>query len=1128
MIANFPHRVPLAIATTIFLQIFLTLGLTQYSSLQPGKGFWVLGLSIVTGIAILVWVTWVTKAIKELDALNFELTQSNISFTEYHRQLELEALETNQALTQSQRQLQHLLSASPVVIFSRDPSLKTTFVSDNLEAITGYTPAEFMSSVDFWVSRLHPEEVEEILAGQETLFCNDCHAYEYRFLCADGNYRWLYNQMRLVRDAEGEPIEIIGYCSDISERKQFETDRLRSEETMRQSEAHQRALLRAIPDLMMRINRAGVYLEFAASPKFPLAINIAKVVGTNLADTLPPSLAAKRLEFIQLALETNSVQVYEHDISFDDKIQTEEIRIVPYSGDEVLVLVRDISDRKQAERELESQRAFLRQVFDIVPNSIFVKDIHGCFVTVNQAGAAIFGVEIEEMIGKRENEFTNISPQQMETYLVNNRRVMQTGQRQIYPSQAIVNKQGESRWYKTIVEPFIDTQGILQGVIGSATDITDIKQAEIAIQSQKAFLRQVIDRVPSMLFVRDGEGKFLLLNAAAAAIHGKTSEELLNNSETETIAESYQLRDFLTVNREVMTTGKTKVLEAQSIVNFQGENRFHYTVISPFLDEEGSIQGIIGCSTDITDIKQVEIELQTAKEAAEAANRAKSTFLASMSHELRTPLNAILGFTQVMERDRLLSPDHQEYLGIINRAGKHLLELINDVLEMSKIEAGQTIIQLGVCDLQVLLQGLEEMFRLKASSQSLELTFQIAPGVPQYLETDERKLRQVLLNILGNALKFTEVGKVSLVVTRQESLPSSSLDSSVLAAANEGYRTNVPREELAKSSPIKTLAEASYLVFTVTDTGSGIDPEEMPLLFTPFMQTSSGYKSQQGTGLGLAISRKFVQQLGGDISVQSIVDQGTEFSFYIPYHPLDQSTLSAKGAEKSATNQDSFRFMGLAANHPEYRVLVVDDRSDNRLLLVNLLENQGFLVQEAENGEEARQLWQSWQPQLIWMDLQMPIMDGYAATRWIRQQENLSQPVIIAITANVLEGDRHNILAAGCDDIVYKPFVEALLLQKIADHLPVQYQHQEVAIRYPAQPLRNQEKFSFTDWRELILLMPKDWNLKLYQAAQECSDDKMLELLQEIPPVHFSITEALAVLIKCFQFQEIIELIEKV
>ncbi len=625
--------------------------------------------------------------------------------------------------TSVSERLQHLLTSSSALIFSCSLDLRTTFISSNVEVVMGYPVEKFIGDSGFWLEKIHPEDRSKIIAEHNRY--QDIYSYEYRLLCGDNTYHWFYDQLRLIRDGAGNPLEIVGYCTDISSRKQIEID-------------------------------------------------------------------------------------------------------------------------------LKNHQAFLQQILDIVPNSIFVKDTDGYFVTISQAGAAIYGVTVEEIIGKRENEFIDISPAQMETYLLNNQRVMETGERQIYPSQAIVNKQGEERWYKTIVEPFIDTQGVIKGVIGSATDITEIKQAELEIQSQQTFLRQVIDLVPSSLFVRDMEGKLLLLNAAAS-IYGAIKEAIPSENVMDFMNSPEQRLEFLANNQEVITTGRTKIIEAQPVTNHRGKTHFYYTVVSPFLDLEGNMQGIIGCSTDITDLKKAEIKLQTAMEAAEAASRAKSTFLASMSHELRTPLNAILGFTQVMERDNLLNPSHEEYLRIINRAGKHLLELINDVLEMSKIEAGKISLQLNPCDLHLLLQELEEIFRLKAASQNLELIFSIDPTLPQYIKTDERKLRQILLNILGNALKFTEKGQVSL-------------------------RSTLEPEE-------------NILIFTVADTGAGIDPAEIPLLFTPFMQTATGYKSQQGTGLGLAISHKFTQCLEGDIKVQSTVGKGTEFTIEIPLELPHESSL---------------------------------------------------------------------------------------------------------------------------------------------------------------------------------------------------------------------------------------------
>jgi signal transduction histidine kinase/CheY-like chemotaxis protein len=395
-------------------------------------------------------------------------------------------------------------------------------------------------------------------------------------------------------------------------------------------------------------------------------------------------------------------------------------------------------------------------------------------------------------------------------------------------------------------------------------------------------------------------------------------------------------------------------------------------------------------------------DLKQAKEFADRANQAKSEFLANMSHELRTPLNAILGFAQIMQNDIALSDEQVENLGIISRSGNHLLTLINDILELSKIEAGYVSLNQDSFDLLKLLHGLEEMFALRANSKNLDLIFEYAADLPQFICTDAGKLRQILINLLGNAVKFTEQGSVKLRVAEVK-VPQN-------------------RESLAIS-------------FEIEDTGIGISPDEIDLLFQPFVQTSSGKKSLQGTGLGLPISRKFVELLGGEITVQSAIDRGTIFRFRIQAFPAT--------AVEPEVSQPIQRVIGLAPNLPIYRILVVDDVWENRQLLIKMLAPLGFEIKEAENGEVAIALWQTWKPDLIWMDMRMPIVDGYEATTKIRakeiEQEISQKTVIIALTASAFEEKRSRVLAVGCDDYVRKPVVQDILFTKMVEYLGVHY-----------------------------------------------------------------------------------------
>jgi two-component system sensor histidine kinase/response regulator len=498
---------------------------------------------------------------------------------------------------------------------------------------------------------------------------------------------------------------------------------------------------------------------------------------------------------------------------------------------------------------------------------------------------------------------------------------------------------------------------------------------------------------------------------------------------------------------------------------------------------------------------QSETALMVAKEAAEAANRAKSTFLANMSHELRTPLNSILGFTQLMVRDTSLATQQRNFLETINRSGEHLLTLINDVLEMSKIEAGRTVLNPESFDLHLLLHTVYEMFQGRADNKYLALEFDQSADLPQHVVADEGKLRQILINLLSNAIKFTQAGRVSL-------------SASVLS--RHGNVDAVHRQPTDSQW---------ILYFEVEDTGIGIPADELENLFQPFVQTSSGNQTREGTGLGLAISRQFVQLMGGSISVTSTLGQGSVFSFDVPVLLVDPEAVPAPVAYKQV--------IGLAPHQPIYRILVVDDRPENRDLVTQMLLKVGFEVRTANNGQEAISQWQAWHPHLIWMDMRMPVMDGYEATRRIRDVESRvllcvkDSTKIIALTASAFDEQQSTILAAGCDDLVIKPFREAVLFEKMATHLGVEYVYaaepsMEGGDEPSAEPPTTVPGFVLRP--ESFDPMPPDWVKQLHQAALAVDSDQILQLVEQIPAGDRTLAEALTHLVQQYNFDEILEL----
>ncbi|MBN3962269.1 ATP-binding protein [Nostoc sp. NMS8] len=560
-----------------------------------------------------------------------------------------------------------------------------------------------------------------------------------------------------------------------------------------------------------------------------------------------------------------------------------------------------------------------------------------------------------------------------------------------------------------------------------------------ALSHSQTRLTQFLEAMPVGVFIIDAEGEPYYINQLGQQILGQKALAEVNTEELSEVYQAYlagtdQLYpcDRLPISRALL--GESTRIDDMEIRRC-GKIIPIEVLGKPIYDESGNLAFAIATFFDITERKQTEkllaeynrnlkaqvkkrteefqqvieqlqttqeelIELQkiaaqeqqaAVREAARsaAANLAKSEFLANMSHELRTPLNAILGFTQVMSRDYSLSGEHQENLAIINRAGEHLLNLINEILEMSKIEAGRITLNRSSFDLIHLLKNLEEMLHLRAASKNLELLFKYTQNIPKYIETDENKLCQVLINLLGNAIKFTDSGSVTLSV--RLGAGDWGLGIGEQEALNWGEKGNysfssLPPSASSTQSPLPliprgdpTFPTPHSLIFEIQDTGCGIAPQEIDLLFEAFEQTEIGRKSQQGTGLGLAISRKYVQLMGGDIMVSSIPGVGSTFTFNI------QIALTCP--REIPTNQIKSKIIALTLSEKAYRILVVDDSKESRLLLVKILTSLGFEVREATDGREAIANWESWQPHLIFMDMRMPIMDGYEATRIIKARE---------------------------------------------------------------------------------------------------------------------------------------------
>lgn len=771
------------------------------------------------------------------------------------------------------------------------------------------------------------------------------------------------------------------------------------EETLQKTQTFLSQIINTIPDPVFVKNESHQWVNLNDAFCKMIGVNQAELIGKTDYDCFQKEEADFFLEKDQVVLNTGITQENENFLTNTQGetriVITKKSLLKDALGEKIIVgVMRDITESKLAEVALRDSENRFRSIFEQAVFGMIIASIEGCFLQVNQRFCEIVGYSSSELINLSYKDFTSSDTHEQDDYW----HLLLAGEISTYSQEKrYVCKDSSLVWVKVTISLMNNSVGD-QYVIGIVEDINKFKKSEESLHHREEQFKALVENSPDIIARYDQGLKYLYVNPAMEKVTGISPKAFIGKSHQE-------LRIFTeacaTLNKAIQAVFLT---EQEQVTEFDCATpnglRLYQSRLVPEFTKTGIIHSVLSVSRDLTAHKQAEAELQQAKISADIANRAKSDFLTNISHELRTPLNGILGYTQILRQDSNLVDRQKNSLNIIYQCGKYLLMLIDDILDLSKIEAQKTELHFTEFYFENFLSNLVELFRMRAQQKGISFNYESLAPLPEIIRADEKRLRQILINLLSNAVKFTDLGEVIFKV---------------------GLVTN----KAVNSEQLDYFSSKVKIRFEVEDTGIGISQSQIGEIFLPFCQVGDHSRFTEGTGLGLAISQKLVQFMGSSIQVKSTLNKGSIFWFDLDLH---QSLECC-----NTSFWKSPHILGFQTN--KSKVLVVDEHQGVRLFLRELLEPLGLIILEAINGPDCLGKAKEFQPNLILMDLAIPLSNNFDLQSL--QNLGLASTTIIALSASTFTDIRQNSFDLGFQDFLAKPVQAKELLRLIIKYLGV-------------------------------------------------------------------------------------------